>query len=336
MIVIPRYNGARRQPNLTPLLAQGLARAGVPVLVHGDPLRLKQLLINLLSNAIKYNRSGGHVQLGWQADGGQVTLQVADTGRGLSAEQLAPFIDALDRVLDLVEAVEAAELSRAPVQKLADRLAGYLVYVAAICAALTWLITRDMRDTISVIIVAGACGIAAGTPIAILGGIGRAARLGAIIKGGIHLETLGRVDTIVLDKTGTLTLNRMQVQRHQAQAGDDAALWTALVLCNDAVRGPQGWVGDPTETALLDAAAQAGVDVPALRAAQPRRHEWPFDADRKRFTNMATASRLLPPREPREVVTQTEWQRAGERRRLNVSPPRRRRRAGRVAAAPRA
>jgi len=74
------------------------------------------------------------------------------------------------------------------------------------------LITRDMRSTISVVIVAGACGIAAGTPLAILGGIGRAARLGAIIKGGLYLESLGRVDTIVLDKTGTLTFGRPEVQ----------------------------------------------------------------------------------------------------------------------------
>jgi P-type Cu+ transporter len=55
-----------------------------------------------------------------------------------------------------------------------------------------------MRSTISVVIVAGACGIAAGTPLAILGGIGRAARLGAIIKGGLYLESPARVDTIVL------------------------------------------------------------------------------------------------------------------------------------------
>ncbi len=113
----------------------------------------------------------------------------------------------------IIEAVENAERSRAPVQRLADRLAGYLVYFALAAAALTFLVTRDMRSTISVVIVAGACGVAAGTPLAILGGIGRSARLGAIVKGGLYLETLGRVDTIVLDKTGTLTFGRPEVQK---------------------------------------------------------------------------------------------------------------------------
>jgi Cd2+/Zn2+-exporting ATPase/Cu+-exporting ATPase len=112
----------------------------------------------------------------------------------------------------IIEAVERAERSRAPVQRLADQLAGYLVYFALGAAVLTYLITRDTRATISVIIVAGACGIAAGTPLAILGGVGRSARLGAIIKGGVHLETLGKVDTVVLDKTGTLTFGRPDVQ----------------------------------------------------------------------------------------------------------------------------
>ena len=112
----------------------------------------------------------------------------------------------------IIEAVERAERSRAPVQRLADRMAGYLVYFAIGAAVLTYLITRNITSTISVIIVAGACGIAAGTPLAILGGIGRSARLGAIIKGGVHLETLGKVDTVVLDKTGTLTFGRPEVQ----------------------------------------------------------------------------------------------------------------------------
>lgn len=119
----------------------------------------------------------------------------------------------------IIEAVERAEKSRAPVQRLADRLAGYLVYFALGAAVLTFLITRDIYATISVIIVAGACGIAAGTPLAILGGIGRSARLGAIVKGGVHLETLGHVDTVVLDKTGTLTFGRPEVQQVAPVAG---------------------------------------------------------------------------------------------------------------------
>ena len=112
----------------------------------------------------------------------------------------------------IIEAVEEAERSRAPIQRLADRLAGYLVYFALGAAVLTYLLTRDIRATISVVIVAGACGIAAGTPLAILGAIGRAARAGAIVKGGLFLEQLGQVNTVVLDKTGTLTLGQPDVR----------------------------------------------------------------------------------------------------------------------------
>lgn len=119
----------------------------------------------------------------------------------------------------IIEAVEHAEKSRAPVQRLADRFAGYIVYAAIAFAFLEYYMSRDLTRAISVIIVAGACGVAAGTPLAILGGIGRAARLGAIVKGGIHLETLGRVDTVVLDKTGTLTFGMPEVQKIVPVAG---------------------------------------------------------------------------------------------------------------------
>ena len=119
----------------------------------------------------------------------------------------------------IIEAVENAERSRAPIQKTADRLAGYLVYFALGAAALTFLITHNLRSTISVIIVAGACGIAAGTPLAILGAIGRAARHGSIIKGGIYLEALGQLDTVFLDKTGTLTYGFPRVSAIRTAAG---------------------------------------------------------------------------------------------------------------------
>jgi len=111
----------------------------------------------------------------------------------------------------IILAVEQAEQSRAPIQRIADRLAGYLVYFALGAAVLTFLLTHNIRSTISVVIVAGACGIAAGTPLAILGAIGRAAQQGAIIKGGLYLEKLAEVDTILLDKTGTLTFGTPEV-----------------------------------------------------------------------------------------------------------------------------
>ncbi len=121
----------------------------------------------------------------------------------------------------IVEAVEQAEQTRAPIQRLADRLAGYLVYFALGSALLTLLITHNLRSTISVVIVAGACGIAAGTPLAILGAIGRAAHQGAIIKGGVYLEQLAKIDTVLLDKTGTLTYGKPHVASIEAANGYD-------------------------------------------------------------------------------------------------------------------
>ena len=119
----------------------------------------------------------------------------------------------------IIEAVERAEHSRAPIQKTADKLAGYLVYFALGAALLTFLLTHNIQSTISVIIVAGACGIAAGTPLAVLGAIGRAARQGAIIKGGIYLEALGRLDTVFLDKTGTITFGVPAVAQVRPEPG---------------------------------------------------------------------------------------------------------------------
>ena len=111
----------------------------------------------------------------------------------------------------IVATVRHAQSSRAPVQRLADRLAARIVYLALAAALVTFLVTRDVRATISVIIVAGACGVAAGTPLAVLAAIARAARCGAFVKDGTHLEQLSAVDTVVVDKTGTLTVGEPRV-----------------------------------------------------------------------------------------------------------------------------
>ena len=153
----------------------------------------------------------------------------------------------------IIKAVEQAEQSRAPIERLADRLAGYLVYFALGAAVLTFLVTHNIRSTISVIIVAGACGIAAGTPLAILGAIGRAAQQGAIIKGGLYLEKLAEVDTVLLDKTGTLTFGTPELWDVLAAPGVPAA----LLLKSAAVAESRS--EHPVAKAILKKATQLGI-----------------------------------------------------------------------------
>jgi P-type Cu+ transporter len=163
----------------------------------------------------------------------------------------------------IIEAVERAEKSRAPIQGIADRLAGYLVYFALAAAGVTFLVTHNIRSTISVVIVAGACGIAAGTPLAILGAIGRAAQDGAIIKGGLYLEKLADVDTILLDKTGTLTYGTPEVLAIRPADGvsTDAVLEAAVIAeCQSE---------HPVAKAILNKAIQMGI-----RFAPPERFEY--------------------------------------------------------------
>jgi len=153
----------------------------------------------------------------------------------------------------IIEAVETAEKSRAPIQGIADRLAGYLVYFALGAAVLTFLIGHNIRSTISVIIVAGACGIAAGTPLAILGSIGRAAQQGAIIKGGLYLEKLGEIDTVLLDKTGTLTYGTPELlEVYPAREGSATLLLKAAAIAESRSE-------HPIARAILRKATQLGI-----------------------------------------------------------------------------
>jgi heavy metal translocating P-type ATPase len=163
----------------------------------------------------------------------------------------------------IIDAVERAERSRAPIQGIADRLAGYLVYFALAAAGVTFLITHNTRSTISVVIVAGACGIAAGTPLAILGAIGRSAQHGAIIKGGLYLETLALVDTILLDKTGTLTYGTPEVTELRPANGV-----TAVGLL-EAAAIAESRSEHPVATAILRKASEL-----SIRFRQPNRFEY--------------------------------------------------------------
>jgi heavy metal translocating P-type ATPase len=206
---LPRTALVRRNGEVVEILAESLRTGDLVIVKPGGRIPVDGLVLSgrsfveqaaITGEAMPIEKSpGSMVYAGTINQSGALDVRADKLGRDTTFGKI-------------IEAVESAEKSRAPVQKTADRLAGYLVYFALGAALLTFTITHNVRSTISVVIVAGACGIAAGTPLAILGAIGRAAHHGAIIKGGLYLEAMAKVDTVLLDKTGTLTFGTPQIR----------------------------------------------------------------------------------------------------------------------------
>lgn len=121
----------------------------------------------------------------------------------------------------IIALVEEAEASKAPVQRFADGFAAKFVPTILGIAILVFLFTRNPRAAIAVVVVACPCAIAMATPLAVVASVGRAARKGIIIKGGTHLEELSKVDAMVLDKTGTLTMGELTVTDFMGFGGYD-------------------------------------------------------------------------------------------------------------------
>lgn len=111
----------------------------------------------------------------------------------------------------LIRMVQNAENKQAPIQRIADKWATWLVPVALFIAILTYFITQDVVRGVTVLVVFCPCALALATPTAIMAAIGQATKHGIIIKSGEALEKMGRVDTIAFDKTGTLTFGKLQV-----------------------------------------------------------------------------------------------------------------------------
>ncbi|MCC6337785.1 MAG: heavy metal translocating P-type ATPase [Myxococcales bacterium] len=148
----------------------------------------------------------------------------------------------------VVQRVAEAQRSRAPLQKLADRVAAVfvpaVVSVAAL-AAVAWLavgpeprLAHALVNAVAVLIIACPCALGLATPISVMVAVGRGARLGVLIRNAEALEALARVDTVVVDKTGTLTEGRPSLVEVKAFGGDESALLLAAASVERASEHP--------------------------------------------------------------------------------------------------
>lgn len=132
----------------------------------------------------------------------------------------------------IVRLVEEAQRSKAPMSRLADRWSmGFLAVTIAI-AVTAWSFTADPIRAVAVLVVATPCPLILAVPVALVAGLSRAAHFGVLIKGAGPLETMARIRTLILDKTGTLTDGRPQIvsiHRHEGMGEDDILRFAAAV-----------------------------------------------------------------------------------------------------------
>ncbi|MGQ0803288.1 MAG: heavy metal translocating P-type ATPase [Actinomycetota bacterium] len=166
----------------------------------------------------------------------------------------------------IVRLVQEAQASKAPVQRLADRISGVFVPVVIAIAILTfggwWFLAGDPSDglvaAVAVLIIACPCALGLATPTAIMVGTGRGASMGVLIKGGEVLERSKRIDTVVFDKTGTLTRGEMTLTDVSPAPGtDERDLLARVAAVEDASEHPLG-------RAVVDSARDRGIAVAGI------------------------------------------------------------------------
>lgn len=134
----------------------------------------------------------------------------------------------------IIKVVEEAQGSKAPIQRIADTISGIFVPIVVAIAAITFFIwfifvspgefASALEKAIAVLVIACPCALGLATPTSIMAGSGRAAEFGILFKGGEHLESMQKVQTIILDKTGTVTKGKPQLTDVQIAGMDEAAV----------------------------------------------------------------------------------------------------------------
>ena len=157
----------------------------------------------------------------------------------------------------IIALVEGAEDQQAPVQKLADRVASWLIPIVFLFLLGVYFVTHDVRKIVTLLIFTSPAELGLATPLVMIAAIARAARSGVLIKGGLYLESLAKVNLLVFDKTGTLTAGRPEVVKVRSL---DLALNEDQILMLAAAADRRS--GHPLAQAVVAFAAERAVIVP--------------------------------------------------------------------------
>ncbi len=177
------------------------AHTGEKIVIDGRIIRgdaaINQASITGESNpAMKHK--GMPVYAGSVVEAGELIIAVEKVGKDTS-------------LAHIVHLVEEAQTRKAPVQNFADQMANFLVPISFLGAAIVYGATRDWQRVLNLLFIDFSCGLKLSTATAISAAIGAAAKRGILVKGGNYIEALAETDTVVLDKTGTLTVGVPQI-----------------------------------------------------------------------------------------------------------------------------
>jgi HflK protein len=210
--LLPRRARVRRDGREIEVVPADIQRTDVVVIRPGERIPVDGLLLHGQSSVDESSLTGESVPVE-KAPGEPVfagTFNIGDNAVGLLevAPTAAAEESALARVVRLVQ--EARE-NKAPAERAADRYAKFFLPLLLAAGLIALVITRDWMRVVAVLIVACPCALVLATPAAILSAIGRLARAGILLKGGIHLEAMATVNAVVFDKTGTLTKGQFRL-----------------------------------------------------------------------------------------------------------------------------
>jgi heavy metal translocating P-type ATPase len=206
----------------------GLEEVPLEAIIPGDRLLIRQGDVAPVDGTV----AQGQAVMDQSALTGEampVRLSIGDavmsgaTNAGEAFDLTATHPAAESTYAGIVRLVEAAQKSKAPMSRLADRYSLLFLAVTVAVAFAAWWFTNDPIRAVAVLVVATPCPLILAVPVALVAGMSRAAKYGVLIKGAAALETLARVRTLILDKTGTLTDGRPQTVSIEVLVGFNEA-----------------------------------------------------------------------------------------------------------------